>query len=527
MPALKPLRAHIITLAIVAFVTYFFSFGNAFVWDDEQFIYKNEYVKSFNVEKILSENMVAGAGVVSNYYRPLTTLSFALDYVFWGNNPVPYHVVNTLLHIGAGISLFLLLILLGVDSSIAFFVALGFLIHPIQTEAVTYINSRGDSLFAFLGLCGLALYAASFKQRLRKVRLLISFASVTCFVMGLFAKEIGLAVGGLYFLVYLWMSKHKLGNLKILISKTKTAAAVLATVAVSGITYLILRATVLNFQNSFNFYEGQGEYARDLSIRLLTFTKIIWIYLRLLIIPFPLHMERYTNLVVSPVNPFTFATLLLGVGLVLLGFYEFRKTKQPLIWFGTAWFAIMIAPVSGIIPINGLLYEHWLYLPLVGFLIVGCGTLRLILRRFHALAEFLPVTLMFLSLVWILLTLRQNYLWGNPIRFYSYTLRYTDSARLRNNLAMAYDQAGQIEEAITEYRKAIELSDVYPQTHHNLGLAYLKSGALEAGEQELLKAIAMDEGFSPSYQYLLELYQYQQRLEDALKLQKRMENITR
>ena len=125
-------------LVIITLAVYFSSLFNHFVWDDEQFIYRNQYVASFDVSHIFSTNTIAGAGETSNYYRPITTLSFAWDYLFWGLNPIGYHLTNTLLHIGAGILLYIILKNLRFSKVAAFWLSLIFLVQLHGQEHLVF-----------------------------------------------------------------------------------------------------------------------------------------------------------------------------------------------------------------------------------------------------------------------------------------------------------------------------------------------------------------------------------------------------
>src|SRR3989338_2490292 len=139
------------------------------------------------------------------------------------------------------------------------------------------------------------------------------------------------------------------------------------------IVYGILRLTVLNFQNTLNFYAEPNIYSENLYVRFFTFLPILWGYIKLLFVPVGLHMERsaivYTSL-------FQWPAWLVFLGLVALLVwlrYLYKKGRQSefKIWlFGIMWFFICLGPVSGITPINALMYEHWLYLPMVGFWLI-------------------------------------------------------------------------------------------------------------------------------------------------------------
>lgn len=506
---------------MIAFLVYANSFFNPFIWDDEQFIFKNVHVLTFDTQKLLTTSITDGAGILSNYYRPVLALSFAIDHAVWGLRPFGFHLTNTVLHAFSGVLLFLLFreiwpALAGdlekksrYRTFFSWLVALLFVVHPIQTESVTYMNSRGDSLYTFWLLIGLLGFAFSFRSTVPNLKLvsisvritrsaLLGF-SLLAYLLSIFSKEIGLAGAGLFWLIGLAFLLRDSIQQKLKLYQRWQHITLLALVANMAFLYLWLRSTVLNFNSSFDFYDGQGVYAQSLVVRLLTFSKILWIYLRLLLVPFPLHMERTVELVTSFMSPWPWLALGFGVTVLWLSLQEWQRTKSIMILFGAGWFAIMLAPTSGIIPINGLLYEHWLYLPMVGFWLI-------ILRLYLWVKELLPQKcqvraqnrvpwffMMYLSFL-IILAWRQNYLWGDHVRFYTHTLKYAETARLHNNLAMAYSDLGQNNQAMAHYQKALGLAE-YPQTHYNIANIYLNEQQLEASISHLLRSIELAPSF--------------------------------
>ncbi len=490
----------------VGFLTYLSSLFNSFVWDDEQFIQKNVFIREWQyLPQIFTTNTIAGSGQQSNYYRPLTTLSFAVDYHLWGLQPFGFHLTNLIFHTGAAVFLFLFLDELLKRRRTSFWISLVFLTHPLQTEAVTYANSRGDSHYAFWLFLSLYLFLHVLHHKTinlpiyRGKRLSLNsgwlfLLTFLFYLFSLLSKEIALSATALYGMILLFIAP-----------KSKVGWGVLVGLGGLAVIYLLLRLTVLNFGNTLNFYQADTEYTRSLVIRLLTFCKVFWTYLSLIFLPFSLHMERDTELVRSFSSGWVLGFLGLLGSLGGLGWFEYLKRKTYFILFGMGWFFVMIAPVSGIVPINGILYEHWLYTPLIGIVITIVG-----------LGAFLPVKrissqifiwgLGSLVVVYICLTWYQNYLWADPVRFYEYTLQYANSPRLHNNLAMSYADVGKFDKAIPEYQKAIGLADVYPQTHHNLANSYGSVGKYDLAEQEYLTALNMDPNFFFSYPQLVNLY---------------------
>lgn len=155
------------------------------------------------------------------------------------------------------------------------------------------------------------------------------------------------------------------------------------------------------------------------------------------------------------------------------------------------------------------MYEHWLYLPMIGFwlalfslaaLAVENGSLKKIKKSALVVAVLFAVALSFL-------TVKRNQDWRDPITFYEKNLRYTPNSFIqRNNLGMAYAAIGKNQAAISQYRQAIASKDVYAQVHYNLANALAATGDFEIAIGEYKKAIIMSPTFSFPYQNLLFIY---------------------
>lgn len=535
------LKKQLFILALIGFLLYLPSFGNQFVWDDEQFIYRNEYVLTANISKIFSTNTIAGAGEQSDYYRPLTTLSFAIDHAIWGLRPFGFHLANTLLHVISALLLLLILTNLGLNHrkrflfNLAFLVPLLFLIHPLQTEAVVYINSRGDSLYTFFAFMSLYLLSLSFRSQKIKLKLynetlqlgkvsLLLFSSMA-YIASIFSKEIGIMTLGLQFLLILLIGMHQSGFGQLISFFKKNTAHLIYFLGqcLIAIGYMGLRATILNFSDSFNLYGEQNVYTTHLWVRLMTFNSVLWQYFKLLFWPHPLYMDRSVEIVTRPFPLLLVGTLLVTLVIICLSIWEYRRTKKMWLLFGAMWFVIGLTPVSGIIPINGLMYEHWLYVPMIGFWIFWIRLSQLLctytplilLTKTTLLRKFVYGVTSIFVVVLCFLTLHQNWLWRNPISLYTHLLQYTRSARIHNNLAMAYSENRQSDLAIQQYQAAIQLSDVYPQTHHNLANEYAAQEKYDLAAQEFETAIEMSPQFYISYIPLIKIYILQQKYDRA------------
>ena len=95
---------------IIGLAIYGNSFDNQLFWDDDDNIINNVYIKDWRyLPNFFTESLISGAGQVSNYWRPLLLMSFAIDYRLWGLAPFGFHLTNVLLHLIAAWLIFLLL----------------------------------------------------------------------------------------------------------------------------------------------------------------------------------------------------------------------------------------------------------------------------------------------------------------------------------------------------------------------------------------------------------------------------------
>ena len=244
-------------------------------------------------------------------------------------------------------------------------------------------------------------------------------------------------------------------------------------------------------------------------LRMFTFFHALLLYFGLLFVPVGLHMERSVPLHQSffewPV--WMSAVLLAGLFYWVYRSYKNHRAYVPILFFGLAWFFIALGPVSGITPINAQMYEHWLYVPIIGVAtLAGYGAARL-RERF---GPWLLIGLTAYGAFFAVQTIRRNILWGNPIEFYQDILRYEpDSVRINNNLANHYFDRGEKEKARTYYEHAIAEEDIFPQPHYNIAQIYREEGNLEPAKAHYLRALELNPDFYFALQGLAAVYAQQ------------------
>ena len=173
------------------------------------------------------------------------------------------------------------------------------------------------------------------------------------------------------------------------------------------------------------------------------------------------------------------------------------------IWVvGYLVFSACLAFYSGIILLNGIFYEHYLYFALLFFyLLLVSGLFSLLPKKGAAVLLSLYICVL------MVVNVRRQYVWASPVRFYTQTLSYApQSVRIRNGLAMAYADAHKIDRAIAEYKKIIAYDDTIPNIYHNLANAYLEKHDYTLAEKHYMKAIETQKSFHFSYLALVDMY---------------------
>ncbi len=485
----------------VGFLIYSNSFNNEFFWDDDDSIVNNTYIKDIKYfPRFFSENLIAGTGQITNYWRPVLLISFSFDYHLFGLSPIDFHVHNTLLHILSAFLIFILLYKLSKGNLLlSYFPALIFLVHPLQTEAITYIAGRADPLSSVFSLISLIFYYY-YREKLKNKYV---FWSLIAFILALLTKEqvilLPLLIASLEIFFFLSRKNWK-NSLKKLLP-----------FFLISLVYFILRITILNFNDILSGSTYLESYSSSIGTRLLTFTWVINKYFALLFAPFNLHMAYEVEPVTTIFSWSVFLFICLISLIVILAYKTWSKNK--LITFGFLWSFIILLPRTNILKINRPMYEHWLYLPIMGFFLAFFGLILLMINRVKDKNRKKTLKYVFISLIIIFSiylsyqTIERNRDWRDPITFYEKNLNYTPNSYIqRNNLGMAYAKSSRHAEAITEYQKAISIADIYPQVHYNLANSLVILNNLKEAESQYLISVDMSPGFSLAYQGLLNIY---------------------
>lgn len=488
-------------LLIAGWIIYANCIGNEMFWDDDDFILKNRYIKDVSFWPLwFKENMVAGNYFVSNYWRPALLAVFTLEWHWFKDWVYGWHFISVMGHICAGMLVYTLFCQLFNQRLWAFIIALIFIVHPAHNEAVVYVNSFGDSLATLCVLFSLIAYARFRQQGQHPLLSRSYYVSLLMFPIAVMSKETGFILCALLpFMDFVLLQKDA--------SWFKRGLKVLHTtwpLIGMAIIYVILRATVLNFSNSFNFYNETNEFTSNIFLRILTFFKAVTQYAGFLFMPYELRVERQMPWAKSL---FEIDVLWGGllVGVLLWSFFKNFKTR-PWITFGIGWFFIAIIPASNVlVPINAVLYEHFLYAPMIGLVSVVVGLWFNL--NWPPVMQKIGLGLLIAYLIFFaIIGIRRNADWHTAIGFYEKLVAYSPSYRVINNLGMEYADKGIHDKALIWYTKAIEMQPNNPVAYHNIAGTYRDTGHIDKALVNFKKAIELNPEFIFSYRSLAELY---------------------
>jgi tetratricopeptide (TPR) repeat protein len=461
------LRAALIV--IVGALAYSNSLAGPFIADDESSIVENPAIRS--LETVLLERRdspIAG--------RPVAGYSFAMNFAVDGLDVTGYHLVNVALHIGCALLLFgivrrtLLMPRLaaeygGAAANLALAVALLWVAHPLNTEAVNYITQRTELLMAFFYLA--TLYAA-IRAGARGGSRVWRVAAVAACALGMGCKE-SMATAPLTVLLYDRIFVFNSFG-EALARRWRLYGALAASWLV--LVYLVLPGPR---SSSAGFSAGVRPW-----VYLLNQAVMIGRYLRLVFWPADLavHYGAPAAVTLSSVLPqalLIFALLALTIAAL---------SWHPAAGFLGIWFFVTLAPSSSLIPIaTEVGAERRMYLPLVAvlaLLVLGTYSAAAVRRRFSPAVA-----------TWVLIaavaalgttTFARNIDYQSPLRLAESSLAHWPSDAARGALGSELQRANRDQEAIVQLQLAARTD---PRSRYNLGVALFNNRRFEEAIQVL------------------------------------------
>ncbi len=438
--------------------------------------------------------------------RPLGFWSFALNYALGGTKVWGYHAANLAIHLAAAMVLFgivrrtlsrgpLALRFAAAAYGLALAVALLWLLQPLQTQSVTYIYQRFESLMGLLVL--LTLYSFVRAQDSSRPKGWYA-AAVACCLLAVATKEVAATAP----LLILWYDRAFVAASWREIIRRRWALY-------SGLagTWAVLAAIMLGQAGK---YPKAGVLAvENVSPLQYAFSQpgVIAHYLRLCFWPTGLCLDYgwpVADTAVKIVPP-----LLLIVALLAVTAWSIFRWPE---WsFVGAWFFLILAPTSSVFPIKDLAFEHRMYLPLaavatgvvVGGWVAGQWLVRRGIIGLPVLQAGGGLLVMFASIAFGFLTFQRNVDYQSELSIWEDTVvKSPNNARVHNNLGKALATRGQIDEAMAHYRTALEINPDYPDAHSNLGAALARRGQTAEAMAHYRKALEINPDYAEAHNNL-------------------------
>ena len=447
---------------LAALLVYWNSLAGGFVWDDRFLIVDNPRVQSLErLSELVTHDyvFVAETDLSYGYFRPLSSLSLALDYALWGSRPFGFHLTNVLLHAASALLVCLLALGLGASRPVAWVAGLLFAVHPIHTESVAWIAGRTDVLCFLFSGASLGLYLARERPRGAGRRRALLAGSWSCFALALLAKEMAAVVP-------LWIGCFELARPSAdrLLQRLSRALRVVAPWLAIVALYAIVRFLALGVPPP----EAPAEHS--LARAVLSAPPTVLRYLGWMAAPGELSAYVQNPYVTRLADPRLLGSLLaLGLLAVFLG----RLARdRPEVGLLAAMLLVSFAPILNLVRIAGppdmgaLMAERFAYLPSFVFLLLVATLGEMALARLPRAASRRTLAAVGLAIVAPLFawrTVERNRDWRDEVAFFERETAHTPGAPLLwTNLAQAEMRAGRPAEAERAIRRAERLTPQAP-----------------------------------------------------------------
>ena len=458
-------------------INYAFHFDDLKTFVDTQ----SDHIKELNWDTI---------SPILHINRPIPNLTFALNFYFDRLETRGYHLVNIVIHfLSTVLVYFIFLQTLSLSGSgranifgfgngdtwllhrekIALIGAILWSVHPVQTQAVTYVVQRMASMAAMFFFGSLLFYVYG--------RLASGFRSALWFALSAIFAMLSFA------------TKENCLTLPLVVLLYDLFFIVRFNFQVTRKQWMIfggiLLATILGFQYVVNTYIGANTFIgmlganygtedMDSWLRVMTEWRVLIFYISLLILPLPSRMNLDPDFPIStgffhPMTTFL-SFLVLAAALV----FAIRKARDyPLISFAILWYLINMAIESSFIKLD-LVFEHRLYLPSVMFFLIVAGLFYDVAKRMKIKEEGLVLTAVFLTAAALLYTTHErNKVWRTSVSLWTdVAAKSPNKSRVQNNLGKAYLEEEQWDRARDQFIQSIKLDPKNQEALNNLGNAY-------------------------------------------------------
>lgn len=515
----------VVLLCAAVCAAYWNSLDAAFVFDDVHAIAENPHL--LRVWPLAESMSAPPQSSLSG--RPIVALTFAMDRAVTGPSPRSYRAGNILIHLLAALLLFGIvrrtllrmadrgapndaaqagtappmsvstLRLFDVSALhhsatwLAFGAALLWAVHPLQTESVTYIVQRTESLMGMFYLATLYCFVRSLAGRRR---VMWQAASILCCALGMGCKEVmataPLAVYGYDSAIVCRSWRRPLRERWLYYTGLACTWLILASLTISGPR---------------SYSAGFGVENMTPLTYALSQTQVLLHYLRLALWPAALCLDYGWRLAKGPGDVWLHALVLLG----LLGLVVFAILRKPALGFVGGVFFLVLAPTSSIVPIRDLAFEHRMYLSLASLFVllmlglhagVGWAARRFGWSDAARRGTILAVVAILAAGLGARTALRNRDYATAETMWRDVIAKAPNNPRAYANLGSCFLREGAYDNAVEQLAIALKIYPEYSEALATMALAHLKAGRLAEAEPHAEAAVRSDTTSWPAHNVL-------------------------
>lgn len=442
--------------------------------------------------------------------RPLTYLTFGLNYRFCGLEPLCYHLFNLFVHVCVAYLIFLLSarllpLIFGTPLPYAAEIAaLIFLIHPVNTNVVAYTFARSDALATLFYLAGMIFF-------LRTARSGGSSAVLTvlAFLPGLASKPNAITFPVMAFLCD-WIVLSR-GDIRQTYRRFRLHAALWFTAAL----YLAFRQVYLGGIGDVESVAPGTISGYDY---FLTQLKVTWRYIYEFVMPTGICIDHCPPVITEVgLRVWLFVAFDVAVIAALWRWQRRGTAAGRLALFTACWFAVTLAPTSSFFPLTTFMDDKRLYLASVGLCIALGYVYAVFMARQGRLRMIALSAFVFQVAFLSVLTVRASLLYRDPVLLWEDVVaKYSENYRGQDTLGTLYGQRGKYPEALAHYHRALSLNPRSAKTFANMGLVHALSGNAKMAQFCYERAIDIDGNYALAHYNLGILFESLGRSGEAL-----------
>jgi len=525
----KKLLMPILIVLAITFLIYLPSLSNDFVnWDDDVNLLENENVRGldmYHLKKIFTSDVIGN-------YNPLPILTFAIEYAIVEYKPWLYHFNNLMLHLIVVFLAYKLGLMLGLNTSAAFVLALLFGIHPMRVESVAWVTERKDVLFSVFFLAALIQYVKYLDHGKQSKHLIWIYLF---FLLSLFSKIQAVALPLSMLAIDYWRGRQL--SLKLLWEKIPYFALSLA-FGLLGVYMLAQNESLDQTKTNFSFLQ-----------RLFIGAYSYCVYWYKLFVPYPMS-PLYPYPKVLPIT--IYLSMIPAIGILGMIVYGFKKNWKAWV-FGSVFFTFNIVFLLQILGAGqGFLADRFTYMAYFGLFFAMAYYLDKFLFNVPARKTIGMASVGIVFALYAFISFNQIKIWENGATLWTHVMKYhsnvdtpfrnrgnyyrdngmydkamqdyfaliqidSTNAQVYNSIGKAYFEQQNFQEALKYYTKATKFAPEKGEYYVNLAASKASLGNMTGALDDVNKGIAADPEHGNAYQTRFLILQYLNRFEESLK----------